>query len=291
MKKDATKALEAGIYAWITDNFNLVTIAQELSQLTVKLGLCDTSTNNPFQIVPTGEFASDGNLKHELFLNIDHPAWGYFKIIINSEYEYKMIPPRLTLHNETVFLNVDEVINFINYLAETLNDLYELQDHLENKEIIKAQYLLDCMLENYHNEVDDHLNHMRNYINTFNGDIYLKATNSDLKQKLDTSIRYDLAFMHPENWGVLNYAGLNTVQNAEEELKCKILDFFITESQAAAFLYVAQKVVNEFGYKLTVHTDSIDPETDVTGEVRYDEKNKLTLVRPVIHCNKLELKA
>lgn len=289
MNKDATKALEAGIYAWISDNPKLVIIAQELSTLTIKLGLCDTNVHNPFQIVPNDEFAHDGNLKHELFLNIDHPAWGYFKLIINSDSEFKMIPPRLTLHNETIFFNVNEVINFINYLAGTLNDLYDLQDYLENKDFEKSQEILDQMLNDYHNDVDDHLNHIRKYIDTFPGDIYLKSTNEDYKQKLDKSIRYDLALMHPENWGVLNYSGVNTVQNAEDELKYKILDFFITESQSASFLYVAQKIVNELGYKLIVHTDSEEPETDLTSEVLYDEKNNLTLVRPVIHSNKLEL--
>ena len=289
MEKDPVKALEAGIYAWITDNNDLVTLAQELSELTVKLGLCDTNINNPFQIVPTDEFASDGNLKHELFLNIDHPAWGYFKIVINSISEFKMIPPRLTLHNETIFFNVDEVINFINYLAESLNDLYELQDKLETQNFQSAQNILNHLLKTYHDDVDEDLAQIRKYIDTFPGTIYLKATNSDVKQKLDKSIRYDLALMHPENWGLLDYTGINTIQNAEEELKLRILDFFITESQSAAFLYVSQKIVKEMGYKLIVHTDSVEPEPDVTDEVFFDDKSNLTLVRPVMHCTKLEL--
>ena len=289
MNKDATRALEAGIYAWIDDNKNLVKLAQELSNITINAGLCDTKINNPFQIVPTEEFSTDGNLKHELFLNVDHPAWGYFKIIINSESHFKMIPPRLTLHNETIFMNKVEVENFINYLSSTLDDLYSLQINLEDKKWEKAIDVLNSMLNKYRVDVDDHLEHIRKYIDTFPGTIAISATNSNQKQKLDKSIRYDLALMHPENWHVLDYSGINTVQNAEEELRCKILDFFITESQSASFLYVAQKIVKESGYSLIVHTDSKEPEPDVTDEVLFDEKSKLTLVRPVIHCTELEL--
>lgn len=289
MTKDTTRALEAGIYAWIDDNKDLVKIAQELSLLTVNLGLCDTNNNNPFQIVPTDEFSTDGNLKHELFLNIDHPAWGYFKIIINSESNFKMIPPRLTLHDETIFINIDEVKQFINYLSDTLNNLYELQENLENKNYSKAQEIIDIMLKIYHNDVDDHLSHVKNYINTFPGVIYIKATNSEIKQKLDISSKYDLALMHPENWGLIDYFGLNTLNNAEEELKCKILDFFITESQSASFLYVAQKLIKELGLRLFVHNYSNEDESDKADEVLFDKSLKLTLVRPVLHATKLEI--
>lgn len=289
MNKDATRALEAGIYAWIDDNKDLVKLAQELSNLTLNQGICDTNLHNPFQIVPTDEFSHNGNLKHELFLNIDHPAWGYFKIIINSPSNYIMIPPRLTLHNETIFLNKTEVENFINYLSGTLDDLYSLQSCLECKKWEDAKDILNRMLAQYHNDVDDDLIHIRKYIDTFPGTILISATNSNEKQKLDKTIRYDLALMHPENWHVLDYSGINTIQNAEEELRCKILDFFITESQSAAFLYVAQKLVIESGYSLIVHTDSKEPEPDLTNEVLIDKKSNLTLVRPVIHCTELEL--
>lgn len=289
MSKDTTRALEAGIYAWIDDNKELVKLAQELSTLTLDCGLCDTTTHNPFQIVPTSEFSTDGNLKHELFLNIDHAAWGYFKIIIKSPSHFEMIPPRLTLLDKTIYFNTDEVKEFISYLSSSLDDLYKLQELIEENKMDDINKLLNSMLRQYHDDVDDHLNHIRNYINTFQGDIAIKATNSKDSQLLDKSTRYDLALMHPENWSVKNFYGIMTKKAAQEELKCKVLDFFITESQSAALLYVAQKIVKESGLNMIVHTDSKEPETDLTGEVLFDNALKITLVRPVIHANKLEV--
>jgi hypothetical protein len=289
MSKNATRALEAGIYTWIADNQELVKVAQELSALTVNLGLCDTNIHNPFQIVPKDEFSTNGNLKHELFLNIDHPAWGYFKITINSLFSFEMLPPKLTLLNKTIYINEKEVKDFIEYLSSTLDDLYELQEHIEEKKIEEANLLLDKMLKQYKDDVLDHLSHIKNYINSLPADIYIKATNSDDKQKLDINSRYDLALSHSENWFIKNYGGILSQKAAQEELRCKILDYFITESQSAAFLYVAQKLIKESGFRMIVHTDSNEPETDLTGEVLYDNALKITLVRPVIHATKLEV--
>ena len=291
MSKDATRALEAGIYTWIDDNQELVRVAQELSALTVNLGLCDTNIHNPFQIVPKDEFSTNGNLKHELFLNIDHPAWGYFKITIKSLFSFEMLPPKLTLLNKTIYINEKEVRDFIEYLSSTLDDLYELQGHIENKNIDQANVLLENMLKKYKDDVIDHLNHIKNYISSIPADIYIKATNSDVKQKLDINSRYDLALSHSENWSIKNYGGILSQKAAQEELRCKILDYYITESQSAAFLYVAQKMVQELGHRMVVHTDSVEPETDLTGEVLYDNALKITLVRPVIHATKLEILA
>ena len=41
--------------------------------------------------------------------------------------------------------------------------------------------------------------------------------------------------------------------------------------------------------RLIVHTDSQEPESDLTAEVLKDETLGLTLVRPVIHATKLEI--
>ena len=61
------------------------------------------------------------------------------------------------------------------------------------------------------------------------------------------------------------------------------------ESKAASLLYLYQKLIKDAGYKLIVHTDSVEPESDITSEVMRDEALNLTLVRPVIHATKLEI--
>ena len=65
--------------------------------------------------------------------------------------------------------------------------------------------------------------------------------------------------------------------------------FFVVESKAASLLYLYQKLIKDAGFKLIVHTDSVEPETDLTGEVLRDDALNLTLVRPVIHATKLEI--
>ena len=132
--QDTEKALTAGIYAWIDDNKNLVQIAQRLAGLAIDLGLCDTNAHNPFQIVPTDLFAENGNLHHELFLNIDHAAWGYFRIQIESEYKFSVVEPKLISHSNepVIFISELEVETYIKNLATTLRSeehTSELQSH------------------------------------------------------------------------------------------------------------------------------------------------------------------
>ena len=50
-----------------------------------------------------------------------------------------------------------------------------------------------------------------------------------------------------------------------------------------------EKLIKDAGYRVIIHTDSVEPETDLTGEVLRDENMNLTLVRPVIHATKLEI--
>ena len=84
MERTPEYALEAGIAVWTADNQDIVKCALELATVTTDLGLVDTNQNSFMGIVPTEVFGPDGNLIHECFLNINHMAWGYFRIIIKS---------------------------------------------------------------------------------------------------------------------------------------------------------------------------------------------------------------
>jgi hypothetical protein len=97
--------------------------------------------------------------------------------------------------------------------------------------------------------------------------------------------RYDLALLHPENWVVVTANGMEDQKFLSSWLK----SFFVAESKAASLLYLYQKLIKDAGYRIIVHTDSVEPETDLTGEVLRDENMNLTLVRPVIHATKLEI--
>jgi hypothetical protein len=287
--QDTEKALTAGIYAWIDENKNLVQIAQRLAGLAIDLGLCDTNAHNPFQIVPTDLFAENGNLHHELFLNIDHAAWGYFRIQIESEFKFSVVEPKLINCSDDpiIFISELEVEQYIKSLASTLDDHYKLLDLLDENKLEEAQTILDLALEIYKESIKEPLLRIKNIIDTFDGEIAIKATNDEETvqsiKSMDT--RYDLALLHPENWVVVKSNGIE----GQAWLSSWLKSFFVDESKAASLLYLYQKLIKDAGFRVIIHTDSVEPETDLTGEVLRDENLKLTLVRPVIHATKLEI--
>jgi len=286
---DTEKALTAGIYSWIDDNKNLVHIAQRLAGLTVNLGLCDTNVHNPFQIVPTDLFAENGNLHHELFLNIDHAAWGYFRIQIESECKFSVVEPKLINNSESpmIYMSELEVEEYIESLAGRLDDHYNLLELLDENKLEEAQNILDSALDIYKRSISEPLSSIKNIIDFFNGEVVIKATNDETAvqsvKSLDT--RYDLALLHPENWVVTKSDGIC----GQEWLSSHLKAFFVLENKSASLLYLYQKLIKDAGFRLIVHTDSVKSEADFTDEVMRDEAMKLTLVRPVIHATKLEI--
>ena len=289
MEKDATYALSAAIYVWIEDNPHLVSIAQRLAAHVLDLGLCDTNVHNPFQIVPTDIFAENGNLHHELFLNIDHAAWGYFRIQIESEYKFNVVEPKLINNSDVplIYISELEVGEYIKSLASTLDDHYKLLNLLEENKLEEAQSILDSALDNYKESITTPLSNIKDIIDSFDGEIAIKATNDESTiqsvKSLDT--RYDLALLHPENWVVVNANGMED----QEWLSSWLKNFFVAENKSASLLYLYQKLIKDNGFRLIVHTDSVEPESDLTGEVLRDEVMNLTLVRPVIHATRLEI--
>ena len=285
MEKTPEYALEAGIAIWVEDNQELVNCAIRLGNEATSLGLVDTNENAFLGIVPTEVFGPDGNLVHECFLNINHPAWGYFRIIIRSLSHFEVISPRLTMFNNPVLLSENEASDFIKELAASTDALYLLEEYLEENKIRDAEKLLEDLIVQYHEAVKKELISIKEYITNFPGKMYIKSTNSDDIQYIDEiPNRYDLALQHPENWHIEFFEGFGTTEQEDKEFRSRLSDFQKLENHYACRLYLAQKIVKEFGFRLTVLTDSISPEPDVSGEVLFDEAMNLTLVRPVMHC-------
>ena len=285
MERTPEYALEAGIAVWTADNQDIVRCALQLSEETTALGLVDTSQNSFMGIVPTEVFGPDGNLVHECFLNINHMAWGYFRIIVKSTSHFEVISPRLTTFKNQIFLSQKEVLDFIKDLAASLDDLYLIEELLEKKEIREAEKLLEKMLVGYHEAVKHELISIKEYIANFPGKMYIQSTNSEDKQYIDEiPNRYDLALQHPENWHIEFFDGFGTTEQEDKEFRERLSEFQKLENHYACRLYLAQKIVKELGLKLTVLTDSESPEPDISGEVLYDEALNLALVRPVMHC-------
>jgi hypothetical protein len=168
-----------------------------------------------------------------------------------------------------------------------LDDHYKLLDLLEENKLEEAQNILDSALNIYKEAISTPLSNIKNLINSFDGEIAIKATNDEATVQSIKSMdaRYDLALLHPENWVVLNANGME----GQEWLSSWLKSFFVMESKAASLLYLHQKLIKDAGFRVIIHTDSVEPETDLTGEVLRDENMNLTLVRPVIHATKLEI--
>jgi len=285
MEKTPEYALEAGIAVWTADNQDIVKCALQLADKTTSLGLVDTNQNSFMGIVPTEVFGPDGNLVHECFLNINHQAWGYFRIIIRSTSHFEVIAPRLTTFKNQILLSQQEAADFIEDLASSLDNLYLLEEFLERKEIRDAEKLLEKMLVEYHEAVKHELISIKEYIANFPGKMYIKSTNSEDKQYIDEiPNRYDLALQHPENWHIEFFEGFGTAEQEDKEFRERLAEFQKLENHYACRLYLAQKIVKEKDLRLSVLTDSVYPEPDVSGEVLVDEAMNLTLVRPVMHC-------
>jgi len=285
MEKTPEYALEAGIAVWTADNQDVVKCALELASETTSLGLVDTNQNSFMGIVPTEVFGPDGNLIHECFLNINHMAWGYFRIIVKSTSHFELIAPRLTTFKNQIFLSQQEVLDFIKDLAASLDDLYSIEELLEKNEIREVEKLLEKMLVGYHEAVKHELISIKEYIANFPGKMYIQSTNSEDKQYIDEiPNRYDLALQHPENWHIEFFDGFGTAEQEDKEFRERLSEFQKLENHYACRLYLAQKTVLECKHRLTVLTDSEVPEPDTSGEVLYEEGLGLALVRPVMHC-------
>ena len=214
---------------------------------------------------------------------------GIFRIQIESEFKFSVVEPKLINSSDVplIYISELEVEGYIKSLAATLDDHYKLLDLLDENKLEEAQSILDSALNIYKVSVSSQLSRVKDIIDSFDGEIGIKATNDEeaIQPVKSMNSRYDLALLHPENWVVIKANGMEDQKFLSSWLK----NFFVIESKAASLLYLYQKLIKDAGFRVIVHTDSIEPETDLTGEVLRDENMNLTLVRPVIHATKLEI--
>ena len=174
------------------------------------------------------------------------------------------------------------------FMQIVLDAHYAMNDAGEDKDYEKVEQILNDMLKQYHEETESPLLEIKNIIDTYKGEIGIKATNDDevVQPVNSVNTRYDLALLHPENWVVTKSDGIN----GQSWLSSWLKNFQVRENKAASLLYYAQKIAVEYlGLRLLVHTDSVEPETDLTAEVLRDKAMNLALVRPVIHATKFEI--
>jgi uncharacterized protein YihD (DUF1040 family) len=135
------------------------------------------------------------------------------------------------------------------------------------------------MLEYYKNKTDMALESIKLYVNSFPGKLYISATNDETAKEYIGSKNYDLALLHPENWNVESFDGFSNIEEAQNEIKKVLYSFLKKENHYSSLLYLAQKLIKESGFKVFVDEE----------EVLYDDKMKLTLVRPVLNAKELKI--
>jgi hypothetical protein len=97
----------------------------------------------------------------------------------------------------------EEVIDYLKKLASSLDMHYEMYDAIEEENYGKAETLINEMLHDYHVRTQEPLKEIKSVIDSFSGDLFIKATNSDdMEDVKSLATRYDLALLHPENWVV-----------------------------------------------------------------------------------------
>jgi hypothetical protein len=310
MKRDEQYALMAGIAVWADDNKELVQLAQRLAHKTLWLGLCDSSVHHPFQIAPLDMFNADGNLYYELFLNIDHAAWGYFRLNIKSPTDFELICPKLAPWPQTTFDSEEEVSAFLDALGATLDDLYELSEAADERKWDKINAILKKLVTNYRTNIDPRLAEIVEFVRAEPRAMIADPKTGAKQFAKDLPNRFDLALLHPDNWyiarerteeeknivaevnaaldkNVLQLSQYATLEEETEAFRERLREFFVAESREAAFLYAAQRILAQKGFQVQVVTDSAEDEPDATNFAMVDARTAMVYVRPVLHATEI----
>ena len=153
-----TKALEK----WIEKNINLVKQAQSVSQKIIDIGLIDPTTTQPFTILPTEMFDSDGDLLCKLFVNLDHPMYGYFSIEF-SDGAYNVSCSNVYYTDNLIF-NLDALNKWLDELDSEMDNLYKMQSAADNKELVFCEMTINMFTNNYHERMKSKLSEIKKLI-------------------------------------------------------------------------------------------------------------------------------
>jgi hypothetical protein len=252
-------------------------------------------------------FNADGNLYHELFMNIDHSAWGYFRLNIKGLTEFELISPKLAPWPQNTFDSEEEVLAFLDALGSTLDTLYELDEAADERKWDKVNTILKKLVANYRENIDSRLAEILEFVRAEPMAMIADPNTGAEQFAKDLAHRVDLALLHPENWYIArerteeeqnkvaeinakldkNVIQLSKYAALEEETEAfreRLREFFIAESREAAFLYAAQRILVQKGFQVQVVTDSTEDEPDATNFVIADTRTAIVYVRPVLHA-------
>lgn len=241
-----TKALEK----WIEKNIDLVKNAQLISRKIIDMGFLDTASTQPFTILPTEMFDSDGDLLCKLFVNLDHPMYGYFSIEFNEK-AYSVSCSNIYYTDNLIFSNLDSLTNWLNELDSEMDNLYKMQSAADNKEVVFCEMTINMFVNNYHEKMKSKLAEIKTLIN--NEPRTAIVVHGEFSLASQAISEYDQALLMPYAWVVfrdlndLPDSGENIDDYIDQQLTDKLFnklnEFFRSEGFLAAPIYLAQRIL------------------------------------------------
>jgi hypothetical protein len=261
METQETQILTKIIENFISNNLDLVQSAQTICKKILDYGFID-STTLPFQIVPTEMFDSSGNIICKLFINMEHPMYGFFQIDFYNE-KCGVTCPQIYRTNYFVSTH-QELEKWIDFLNEEMDDFYKLSNAVEDKNVDYCQLTLNDLLSRYKNVMKDHIKEIKTII--YKNPCTAIATGNIFALATEAKKDFSKALLHPKAWVV--FKDENNLPDPEEnindyiddelteELQNHLNGFFRTESFYAAQIYLAQRIclqggLNVIGFSIT----------------------------------------
>ena len=240
-----TKALEK----WIEKNIDLVKKAQNVSMKIIDMGLLDPSTTQPFTILPTEMFDSDGDLLSKLFVNLDHPLYGYFSIEF-SDNMYNVSCSNIYYTDNLIF-DFDTLNKWLDELNGEMDNLYKIQSAADNNEVVFCEMTINMFVNNYHEKMKSKLGEIKSLIN--NEPRTAIVVQGEFSLASQAISEYDQALLMPYAWVV--FRDLNDLPDSGEDINDyideqltdklfnKLNEFLRSEGFLAAPIYLAQRIL------------------------------------------------
>jgi hypothetical protein len=253
MNSKETKALTKAIERYISKHIYRVKAAQIYAKQIEEAGLMDGRTSMPFQIIPTELSDEDGDLICKLFVNIEHPAHGFFSLELLDD-QISMSCP-VTYHTDHLLMTYEMCDSFILDLSNEMDEFYKLQSAVEEKQVVFCQLFINQLLSKYKKNITFHLEKIKNYVNKQNNTAIV--SNNHFALVKDAQRSYDKALIMPGSWVIFAETpdkgeDLNDYidEEATEQLIAQLNKFFRQENFLASGIYLAQRICLQAGLKV-----------------------------------------
>jgi hypothetical protein len=248
METIETKILQGIIEKFVHKNTELILFAQKLSAIIMSYGLIDDATQ-PFQILPTNFFDSEGDNICKIFVNLDHPIYGFFNIEVEEDKCIITCPK--TYHSEVFITNFADCEYWLETLDKEMDTFYQLQSSADQKFHTVCSVQLNEILQSYKKLVEPEIELLKEEISA-NEKVAIVSGN-EIHLVKDAKNDLSRALLIPPLWVI--FKDTNDLPDPDEELDDyideeatellieKLSDFARQESFYAAPIYLAQRIL------------------------------------------------